>query len=435
MGTDRDYVSAAIARCLAIEAAGAPAREILRQGARTIALKSDAVVFAGEADGAALILRGVAAVYSEPRSGGEACLALFGPGDAIERTVALGERRGARRIVRALTNMEALLIDAKALQRARQADVAVAAALGEKSTEVAARFAEQSSDLALCDAETRLARRLVQMLSFLHGPTSRKTTLGKITQSQLAAVIGVSRKRINTILAMWFRSGLLFQDRSGVIDVLDARRLSAIADSEGALDDAPQFLGSIDHLLDAGLNDEAKTLALEAVEREPREAAYHHRAALAAARLGQLAEALDLIAAADRLKPPPDIGEMIAGLKGRVLKNMADVADPPARSEIYAQAGEAYAAAYESYNGVYSAVNAAACFAIAGDERAGGFAARSLGAQAGEDAPQTYYELASIGEARLLQNDLSAPEWFAAALAAPDATAAKTGATRGQLKR
>ncbi|MGD9743571.1 MAG: Crp/Fnr family transcriptional regulator, partial [Dongiaceae bacterium] len=88
------------------------------------------------------------------------------------------------------------------------------------------------SEFAFLDLNARLAGQL-QSLSIAHG---RDTGDGvridiKLSQTDLAEMLGVSREAVNKQLKSWSAIGMLRVDR-GFITVLDRHRLAAMAQAE-----------------------------------------------------------------------------------------------------------------------------------------------------------------------------------------------------------
>ena len=147
--------------------------------------------------------------------------------------------------------------------------------------------------------ELRLANIFSRIGDLIAGDDWRPTVgIGKISQSFAAEMLGVSREHVNRTLTMWEKSGLIFQNKSGEILIQNRKRLSTLASDKTAAPQAEKdsdWLWEIDSHLDYGLNQTAYHLAMEASKRAPRDMRFRHRAVLATARSGAMAEALALI--------------------------------------------------------------------------------------------------------------------------------------------
>jgi hypothetical protein len=252
-------------------------------------------------------------------------------------------------------------------------------------------------------------------------------------------MLGVSREHVNRTLAMWERSGLIFQNKSGEVIVQNRKRLALLAgDRSKAADKGDEWLWEIDAHLDHGLNQTAQHLALEAIKRAPKELKYAHRAVLAAARAGAYAEGLALFfkLGLDKDKANEDI----ACLRPRILRDLAYAAngDTPDLTHLE-ESAKGYSDAFRKTRGTYSGVNASAAHALLGDlPRARKVAAEvaTLLAAQDDDAQDSYFHRATLAECKLLEGDsLGAASLFQSALDAEDVTPGKRATSRRQLKR
>jgi CRP-like cAMP-binding protein len=423
----------------------------LARAARNLAVQRGGVLTPPKGKGAEIyvIETGVVAKLAAEIDGGKSVLVgLFGAGDAIAIDAAFRDRPAApgadaARELRALTNVTAAAIPVedyrRILRRSQELADAAITTLAIRQSKLEARFA-----LALqSPLEMRLAALFAQMAAMVAGNRWQPTVvIGKLSQSFVADMLGVSREHVNRTLAMWERSGLIFQTKTGDITIENRKRLMQIAGERRAARIATpetDALWEIDAHLDYGLNQVAYDLAQEALRRSPRDDRFKHRAALALARTGALDEALGLFDSFQLAKNAGD--EDILCLGPRLRRDLAFRAGPP-DAPLLKKSAEEFEAVYAKTGGYYPGVSAAAAFAMAGDgPRAKKIAAKvaaeceALLADIDDEAP-TYYPRATLAEALLIAGDRAAAERaFAAARVAEDFTPGKAATTRKQLHR
>lgn len=268
--------------------------------------------------------------------------------------------------------------------------------------------------------------------------------IGKIPQSSVAELLGVSREHVNRTLTMWEKSGLIFQNKWNEISIQNRKRLSAFANDNSAdsqKDRDNEWLWEIDSYLDLGLNQTAFHLSMEGVKRAARDQRFKHRAILATARSGAPAEALALY---DKLKlKHDDKDEEVGCLKPRILRDLAFATkDDKKRHELLVDSAEEYAKVFDKCRSYYSGINAAYGFSLLkDDDRARGLAGiveditTAMLAERDEDE-ETYWLKSTIAECKLLQKNVaSAASQFNLACGANDITSGKKATTRRQLSR
>ena len=375
---------------------------------------------------------------------------LFGPGSVLGLAGGLGARRTpdkedagpVGRRIEALSNVQALaapLPDFLRIAR-RNADIALAlmTLLAEEHGKLARLYA-RSTCLSL---ETRLASFFAEIAALIAPDDWNPTAnLGRLSQSSVAGMLGVSREHVNRTLAIWERSGIIFQNKKGEILVQNARRLERLAEAKaerGAGDKVEDWLWEIDTHLDRGLNQAAVHLALEAARRAPKDLRYMHRAVLATARMGAISEALALLDKHKLGRDPSD--EELACLKPRLLRDLAFVEGKgaPDRRHLLASAKE-YEKVFEKTGGFYPGVNAAGGYALAGDrdkaKALAGAVSRIL-TEGDAEREDDYWRRTTLAECKLLEGDqAAAASLFEAAAGAEDATPGKKATTRKQLFR
>lgn len=394
-----------------------------------------------------VIQTGVAAELQSDQAAEDALLvALLGAGEAAGLVSAVmrldgGQALFVRRQLQCLSNVTALAVPApdffRVCRRSTELSLALAQALARDAGD-AARLFVQSVAASL---EARLSGFFARVADLTSTEDwNPSTNIGPISQSAVAQMLGVSREHVNRTLAMWERSGLIFQNKAGEVIVQNRKRLAALAGdrSKSSSEKGDEWLWEIDAHLDHGLNQAAQHLALEAVKRAPKELKYAHRAVLAAARAGAYAEALALFfkLGLDKDKANEDI----ACLRPRILRDLAFAANPETPDLTHLEeSAKGYSDAYRKTQGTYSGVNASAAHALLGDlpraKKIAGEVAVLLAAQ-DDDAQDTYFHRATVAECKLLSGDpLGAASLFQSAIEAEDVTPGKRATSRRQLKR
>ncbi len=267
--------------------------------------------------------------------------------------------------------------------------------------------------------------------------------IGRITQTQTAQLLGVTREHVNRTLMMWERSGLVFQTKNGELIIENRKRLAILADERVTARNAVEGdrLWEIDSYLDKGLNQTAYNLAIEAAKRSPKDERFPHRAVLATARSGALEEALALI---DAYKLADDYAdEEIGCLRPRLLRDIAfSYLDGAIEEDLLAKAAQEFSKVFDKTGGFYAGLNAAATYAMLGDAKSAAILAQKTERLALDnlndldvDEP-SYWVRATVAECRLIAGDLvHASADFANACRASDVTPGKKATTRKQLRR
>ena len=374
---------------------------------------------------------------------------LFGPGDIAGLQISLSENRQSNDVcsaeMRCLSNVSAVAIPSADLMRvARRCPE-----LSQSLMIALAGYMDETAKLLVQSLHRSLELRLASLFSrigdLLSGEDWRPTAaVGKISQSFAAEMLGVSREHVNRTLTMWEKSGLIFQNKSGEITIQNRNRLNQLASDQSAASQASKdgdWMWEIDSYLDRGLNQIAFNLAMEASKRAPRDMRFRHRAVLATARSGAMAEALTMI---DKLGLKHDYtDEELGCLRPRILRDMAFSTDNEAQKKSYlVDSAEEYAKVFDKCRKNYSGLNAAYGYALLGEsERARGLASivsditHEKLEPLDEDDP-SYWLRATMAECKLLQNDLpTAAALFKSACQASDVTPGKKATTRQQLIR
>jgi len=164
---------------------------------------------------------GVRIAVLSPR-GEEATLALLGPGESCgELSLVDGRPRSASAIASQAT--KTLVVTRNDFLRWLSERPRAALALLETLSLRIRRTDEALSDLAFMDLSPRLAKRLLDLASH-HAGGSRL----RITQSELAAMLGVSRESVNKELNVFARKGWVALGR-GSVTLKDPAALRGLA--------------------------------------------------------------------------------------------------------------------------------------------------------------------------------------------------------------
>ena len=148
--------------------------------------------------------------------GEERILHLEGPGECLgELSLIDGAPRSAKAV--ALDRVEALVLYREEFLALLDQHPAVARAVMSGLAGMVRRLSEQVQDLTALDVPGRIAKKLLE-LAESHGqstPEGVQIAL-KLSQQELAAMIGATRVAVNQALS-WFRSqGILSTDRQGI---------------------------------------------------------------------------------------------------------------------------------------------------------------------------------------------------------------------------
>gem|GEM_PF-6637233 len=391
----------------------------------------------------------IAGLQADHESAKPVLTALFGPGAicGVQTALTDPEQRDSHppAEARCLTDVSAISMPLSDLLRVARRSTELSQSLMTilaTHTDETAQMLAQSLRRPL---ELRLANVFSRIGDLIAGDDWRPTVgIGKISQSFAAEMLGVSREHVNRTLTMWEKSGLIFQNKSGEILIQNRKRLSVLASDKTA---APQsakdsdWIWEIDSYLDFGLNQTAYHLAMEASKRTPKDMRFRHRAVLATARGGAMAEALALI---DKLGLKHDYSDEELGcLRPRILRDMAFTTnDENLKKQYLVDSAEEYAKVFEKCRTHYSGINAAHGYAFLNDsDRAKGIASvvgdiTQAQLEPLDEDEDSYWMRTTVAECKLLQGDLAkSAHLFQAACSAEDVTPGKKAATRLQLRR
>lgn len=433
--------------------AGAAADDVaeLTRHARSLAVARGKSIAAPKGKDAevCVIEKGAAALLDrDPATDRSILVALMGPGDVIGLVRAAesmnGDQAEQKGEWRALSNLTLVAIPipefVRVLRRSSDLSAACLGSIARSLRQVTARYVASLQH----PLELRLAAFLEELGGIASGNRWEPTVnIGRLQQTQIAEMLGVSREHINRTLIMWEKSGLIFQTRSGEIVIENRKRLSQLASARrpaNASAGDSDRLWEIEAHVNHGLNAAAFDLAMEGVKRSPKDSRCKYLAVLAMARMGALGEALSL---AETFKLSTDAAdEDIASIGPRLRRDLAfAAANGPERAQLKT-AAEGYEKVFRALKTTYPGVNAAATYAMSGDlDRAKKIAlevcAKAEAALSDIDADEpSYWSRATLAECRLICGDAaSAAADYAAAASAVDAAPGKIATTRIQLRR
>lgn len=177
-----------------------------------------------------IIIEGAVRVSVVSPSGVEATIALLGPGEFVGDLALLdGKPRSASAIASQRT--KTLIVTRESFRRWLSRRPKAALALLETLSQRVRTTDEALADLSFLDLPHRLAKRLVYLAN-AHAEVRTEDASGRvrlrITQSELASMLGVSRESVNKQLSRFAQAGWLALGR-GSITLIDAPALSEFA--------------------------------------------------------------------------------------------------------------------------------------------------------------------------------------------------------------
>jgi class 3 adenylate cyclase len=174
---------------------------------------------------------------------------------------------------------------------------------------------------------------------------------------------------------------------------------------------AEKFLGQGEPLL-------AYDLVSEGLTKWPQDVRLRQLQGLALARSGATRRANVVL---EKLRNERQADEETLGMLARTLKDLAATARRPSERETFLKrAAEIYGEAYQTTCGYWSGINAAAMNLLVGESQRASELAKKVRAQCLKEvedpAGDSYWELAALGEAALILDDLTAAaDWYSRA--------------------
>ena len=193
---------------------------------RVKSYRTGAVLFreGDRGDALHIVVEGAVRVSVLSSAGGEATVAVLGPGEFLGDLALLdGRPRSASAIV--LQPTKTLVVTRDDFRRWLRERPQAALALLEALSLRIRRTDEQLADVAFLDAAHRLAKRLVTLAAGQYGTRIKGARL-RVTQAELASMLGVSRESVNKHLNELARKNLVTLGR-GSVTLLDPDTLAS----------------------------------------------------------------------------------------------------------------------------------------------------------------------------------------------------------------
>jgi CRP/FNR family cyclic AMP-dependent transcriptional regulator len=174
-----------------------------------------------------LILRGTVKVYVDRVDGTETILALRGPGEIVGEMSLIDRRTRSANVV-TIEPCTVLSWDRASFESCLQTMPALTINLLRIVARRLRLASAQIEALAGMDLDGRVARQILAFAEEYGGPAEGGGTVIplRLTQSDLAALIGASRVRVNGIMVSYQRSGYISVDGQHHITVRNAAALA-----------------------------------------------------------------------------------------------------------------------------------------------------------------------------------------------------------------
>ncbi len=176
-----------------------------------------------------IIQSGTLKIHIEQSDGRDVILAILGPGDIVGE-MSLIDSAGRSASVVTLDESELLWMSGRDFQSCLMRIPAVAQNLVRILSRRVRLANELIQALAHLDVHGRVAR---QLLSFAekYGEPGGSTSVFipiRLTQGDMADLVGASRKRVNQVMVTFREQGLIAQDERGYITVQDRQALARL---------------------------------------------------------------------------------------------------------------------------------------------------------------------------------------------------------------
>ena len=176
------------------------------------------------ADAMHLVTKGRFDVRIATPLGDEVALAIWGPGDIFGELAVLTDRARTATVT-ALEPAETLVVRGSELRRLAQRHPSLDEVLVRVLAERVAVLSERLVEAYTVDAETRVARRVLELARVYGGEAP---VVIPLIQDELAALAGTSRATVNRVLREAERRGLVELGRGRTI-LLDAEGMARLA--------------------------------------------------------------------------------------------------------------------------------------------------------------------------------------------------------------
>lgn len=195
---------------------------------RNVPAGVDLIVAGAPGEGVYFILSGVAKVYMPQLNGSEVTVKLIGPGETVGELAAIdrGERSAS---VVALEDITALRMNQSDFDEALTRIPGLARQLLRLLSNRVRRNTEAIQSLASLDVSGRVAHQLLDLVNSYGrvGPEGVSLPL-RLTQDDIAELVGASRRRVNQFMAELRRAGVIKVDSHGRLVVCDRDALRTL---------------------------------------------------------------------------------------------------------------------------------------------------------------------------------------------------------------
>jgi CRP/FNR family cyclic AMP-dependent transcriptional regulator len=196
--------------------------ESLIEGGRVIEFPGGHTVYAeADAEGLAVVLRGLLRVYMHASDGRQVTVRYVRTGDLLGVPALIGGP--APVFVQAVASGAAYFFDIDRVRRAARSDASVAWALAEESVHRLYDVLEELAGNAFASVRQRVARHLLDLAASRPGVGSRLTAF--VSQQDLANSVGSVREVVARVLAE-FREERLVRTSPGRVEILDPLQMS-----------------------------------------------------------------------------------------------------------------------------------------------------------------------------------------------------------------
>lgn len=206
------------------------ANEVRRIGQRRKFRRGQRLIFAGATRGSVVLIEsGHVKVVSVDTAGEESILAVRAPGDLLgDLSVMTGRPAGAE--VVALGDVVATMVLGTRYLELLERTPDLLASQFRRLVAVLAESDAKLAEMATLDVRTRVARRLVDLVSLgVEADDRGHRILAEVSHEELAGMCGASREAVSRAVADLRESGVVATDRRRVT-VLDLERLRAMGD-------------------------------------------------------------------------------------------------------------------------------------------------------------------------------------------------------------
>ena len=173
------------------------------------------------------ILSGAVKVHIEQEDGSDVSISILGPGEIIGEMSALDQTNRSASVI-TIEKTTLLWVDRETFRRYVMAIPALAADLACTISSRLRSANEQIQSLATVEVETRIARRIIAFAERYGQPLPNGDLLIpiRLTQTDIATLVGASREHTNKILVSYKERGYLSVDHNYHITIHDKTALA-----------------------------------------------------------------------------------------------------------------------------------------------------------------------------------------------------------------